>query len=172
MEMDAPRRRGLPPVNRTEAAPVAAIEAAPVTATAKEAADSAKPTRRRKRGDVAGMSLKLAAPAREGYVRRWFNDSNNRIAEAGELAYDHVKDPSIQSSGSDSRISRLVGTKANGEPLRSYLMETPLEEYERGTADREEFNRRVDEAITTGSDFTGQMPQSETYGRGSIQRDR
>lgn len=162
--MNAPRRRGRPPAAQIEATqPIDSGEAPEATGT---------PTRRRKRGSVGGMSLKLAAKARPGYQRRWFNDDNNRIAEAQELAYDFVTDPSIQSSGSDSRISRLVGTKANGEPLRAFLMETPLEEYEHGQAEKEAFNRRVDEAITTGSDFTGQMPQSETYGRGSIERDR
>lgn len=163
--MTAPRRRGRPPATKTEA-PAQAAE------TSEAAEANPAPTRRRKRGQVGGMSLKLAAKARPGYQRRWFNDDNNRIAEAQELAYDFVTDPSIQSSGSDSRISRLVGTKANGEPLRAFLMETPLEEYEQGQAEKEAFNRRVDEAITTGSDFTGQMPQSETYGRGSIERDR
>jgi hypothetical protein len=163
--MNGPRRRGF--------APAAQAETQPQMATPPDVAqEDAAPTRRRKRGDVGGMSLKLSAKARPGFMRRWFNDANNRIAEAQDLAYDFVSDQSIQSTGSDTRISRLVGTQANGEPLRAFLMETPLEEYEAGLSDKEAFNRRVDEAITTGSDFTGQMPSSETYGQGSIQRDR
>lgn len=160
--MNAPRRRGRPPAN-----PIIAAEPAAETTT-----EAGAPTRRRKRGKIGGMSLKLDAPARPGFIRRWVNDQNNRLAETQELAYDFVTDQSIQSSGSDTRISRLVGTQANGEPLRAYLMETPEEEFAEGSKEKEAFNRRVDEAITTGSDFTGQMPSKETYGHGEITRDR
>lgn len=160
--MNAPRRRGRPP---------AAI--IPSTETVGETpSDAAAPTRRRKRGKIGGMSLKLEAPSKPGFVRRWVNDQNNRIAETQDLAYDFVTDQSIQSSGSDTRVSRLVGNQANGEPLRAYLMETPVEEFIEGVKEKEAFNRRVDEAITTGSDFTGQMPSKETYGHGEITRDR
>jgi len=118
------------------------------------------------------MQLKLSAPLRAGFVRRWFNDDGNRIAEAEELAYEHVTEDGIQSSDPSSRVSRLVGTKANGEPLRAYLMETPVEEYAHGVREREAITRQVDEAIAAGRDSTGQMDSNETYGRGSIQRDR
>lgn len=158
MENQAPRRRGRPPQSA-------------VAATTETTSDAPALPGRRRRASVGGHSLKLSAPARDGYVRRWFNDDNNRIAEAKELAYEHVTDQSAQSSSSDTRISRLVGTKANGEPLRAFLMETPVEEYAAGQAEREAQNRMVDEAITAGRDSTGQMT-SETYGRGSIQRDR
>lgn len=157
---DMPRRRGRPPANpapvATEAEPAVAAENLPG---------------RRRRASVGGMAMKLFAPARDGFVRRWFNDKDNRIAEAEELAYTHVTDPSVKSSSSDSRISRLVGTKPNGEPLSAFLMETPVDEYAAGRSEKETQNRMVDEAITAGRDSTGQMT-SETYGRGSIQRDR
>jgi hypothetical protein len=166
MDPNPPRRRGRPPANPTiAAAPVAAQAAAP-------AATEAKPTSRRRRASVGGAALKLGAPARPGFQRRWFNDDKNRIADAGELAYDHVSEGSAQASGTDSRVSRLVGTKASGEPLRAYLMETPIELYAEGVAEREAQNRLVDEAIVAGRDSTGQMPSNETYGQGSIQRDR
>jgi hypothetical protein len=164
MESQEPRRRGRPPIDR---GPQSAAEAAPETTSA--------PTKRRRRASVGGHRLKLQAPARDGYVRRWVNDDGNRIAEAQELAYDHVTDSGIQTSSADSRISRLVGTKANGEPLRAFLMETPATEYAAGCSDKEAIARQVDEAIAAGRDSTGQMssiPESETYGRGSIQRDR
>lgn len=140
-----------------------------------DAATTAQPTTRRRRGALGGQRLKLQAPERPGYVRRWVNDDGNRIAEAKELAYDHVTDSGIDTSSADSRISRLVGTKPNGEPLRAFLMETPADEYAAGVADKEVHARQVDEAIAAGRDSTGQMssvPEAETYGRGSIQRDR
>lgn len=167
MTEEAPRRRGRPPAERGPGAnPAPAVSAGP---------SAAEPAKRRRRAPVGGLRLKLDAPARPGFVRRWFNDEGNRIAEAGELAYDHVTQDGVQTSAVDSRISRLVGTKANGEPLRAFLMETPVEEYAAGQADKEATARQVDEAIEAGRDSTGQMssiPQSEVYGQGSITRDR
>jgi hypothetical protein len=134
--------------------------------------DDALPKRRRRKS-VGTASLKLAAPMRPGFTRRWVNDQDNRIADAVELGYDHVSEQGIQSSSPDSRVSRLVGTKANGEPLRAFLMETPNELYAEGVDEKETHNRLVDEAIAAGRDSTGHMPRTnETYGRGSIQRDR
>jgi hypothetical protein len=130
------------------------------------------PVTRRRRASVGGFSLKLGAKTRPGFTRRWFNDDGNRIADAHDLGYDHVTEEGITSSDPSSRISRLVGTKANGEPLRAYLMETPDELFAEGVAEKEARNRLVDDAITAGCDSTGQMTHSETYGQGSIQRDR
>src|SRR6478736_2295568 len=102
------------------------------------------PITRRRRSAVGGHALKLDAPTRPGYVRRWFNDEGNRLADAHELGYDPVHDPKAQSSDLGSGISRLVGTKANGEPLRAYLMETPDELHRQGLAEKEARNRLVD----------------------------
>lgn len=113
--------------------------------------------------------MKLTAPTREGYVRRWVNDSDNRLANAGELAYDYVTDTSIQSSDAGARISRLVGTKANGEPLRAYLMETPQAEYAAGVAEREATHLQIEQAIIAGRDSTGRMDESIVHdGHGEI----
>lgn len=159
MEQTEPQRRGRPPKMQAD-----------MTDTAER---SATPPKRRRRASVGGHSLKLQAPPRPGYVRRWVNDEGNRIANAEELAYDFVLDTSIQGTGEGSRVSRLVGTKANGEPLRAYLMETPEEEYRAGQADKEAHNRQIDDAIMQGVDTTGQIaPKGEQYGEGSIKRDR
>ena len=160
MESIEPERRGRPPLNQTGDVLAGNLSA------------PAAPGRRR-RASVGGHAMKLRAPQREGYVRRWVNDDGNRIADATELAYDFVLDTSIEGTGDGSRVSRLVGTKANGEPLRAYLMETPVEEYRAGLAEKEALNRQIDDAITRGEDSTGQLaPASEQYGEGSIKRDR
>lgn len=157
-ELDLPRRRGRAPMSDTPA---------PVL----ETGETNTPGRRR-RSRVGGHAFKLTAAERPGYVRRWVNDTNNRIAEAQELAYDFVSDPAIQSTGEGSRISRLVGTKANGEPLRAYLMETPVEEYRAGVAEKEAELRQIDEAMHGIVDETGQSaPRGEQYGQVSIKRD-
>jgi hypothetical protein len=131
------------------------------------------PTKRRRRAKVGGHAMKLLAPARPGYTRRWVNDDSNRIAQADDLAYDFVYEPDAQSTDVGSRISRLVGTKANGEPLRAYLMETPDELYAEGLAEKAAHNQQIDEAISAGSPVDGRIaPDAEQYGQGSIKRDR
>jgi hypothetical protein len=153
-------RRGRPPNNPNSPADTAP-EAAPA------------PTSRRRRSQVGDFAMKLLAPARPGFMRRWFNDKDNRIADAGELAYDHVMQAGIETSDPGARISRLVGTKPNGEPMRAYLMETPTELYAEGVAERESHNRLVEQAILDGRDSTGKMgTDAPIYGQGSIQRDR
>jgi len=154
-----PVRRGRPPVKDKAAS---------------EAENLATPrVGRRRRASVGGHALKLSAPPREGFVRRWVNDKDNRLAEAQELAYDFVEDPSIKSNGEGSKVSRLVGTKANGEPLRAYLMETPVEEFRAGTKEKEAHLKELDEAMHAIVDEAGKrVPQSEQTGRVSIQQDR
>ena len=150
------RRRGRPPVN-----------AAPAVAAAEP---TAAPTKRRRRASVGGHAMKLSAPPRAGFVRRWFNDLNNRIADAEELAYDHVSEPGIKTDDPSSRVRRVVGTKANGEPLYSYLMETPNELYAEGVAEKEARNAEVDTAIREGRDSTGSGDL--VRGQGSIEVER
>ena len=162
-----PVRRGRAPLRAPAkpAAPTAEVNAeAEATPIAKD--------KRRRRSSTGGHALKLAAPTRDGYTRRWVNDDGNRIADSEELAYSFVNDKGITSTDPGSRISRLVGTKANGEPLRAYLMETPDELYAEGVAEKEAHNRQIDDAIAAGRDSTGQMSSTETYGQGSITRDR
>lgn len=156
-----PRRRG----RRAASAPHGLDAAVPVAAAQDAPADAA-PAKRRRRSSVGGFHMKLETPQREGFQRRWFNDTPGRIANAEELAYDHVTESGIKSDSPDSRVRRLVGTQANGQPLYAYLMETPVEEYRAGQAEREETHRQVDIAIRDGRDATGRI--SNGYGEGSI----
>lgn len=142
-------------------------------AQAEAAMDATAPASgRRRRASVGGHALKLSAPSKPGMVRRWFNDLGNRIADAADLAYDFVTDGSAKTDAPGSRISRLVGTKANGEPLHAFLMETPEDEYAWGLAEKEAHNRKVDEAIRDGRDSTGQHQSDGYAGHGSIKSDR
>ena len=155
---DTPPRRGRPPVGEKSAT---------------DALTDVPRVGRRRRASVGGHALKLQAPTREGYVRRWVNDNGNRIANAQELAYDFVLDTSVAGTGEGSRVSRLVGTKENGEPLRAYLMETPVEEYQAGSDEKEAHLKALDAAMHAIVDETGQrVPGSEQYGQVSITRDR
>lgn len=151
-------------------------DAAPPEAPQQAHDDAGQPQKRRRRGKLGGFSLKLQAPQREGETRRWVNDEGNRIANLRELGYEFVSETGIQTSSPGSRVSRLVGTKANGEPLHAFLMETPDELYAEGQAEKEAVARSVDEAITRGDGtLDGQMsqiPQDQRYGQGSIRPDR
>lgn len=157
-------RRGRPP----KAIPAVTQELADT-----ETETPGTPVKRRRRASVGGHALKLQAPERPGYVRRFFNDTGNRLAEADALGYDVVSDPGIQSTDLGSSVSRLAGVKPTGEPLRTVLMETPEELYAQGMAEREAHNRQIDEAITAGIPTEGQIaPAGQQFGEGSIQRDR
>lgn len=121
------------------------------------APDDDEAPRRRKRASVGGFHLKLTAPERKGYHRRWFNDTPGRLAVAEDLAYTHVEDGSIRSDGTDSRVRRLVGTQANGQPLYAYLMETPEREYAYGAKEKAEAIRANEEAIREGRSEQGSI---------------
>lgn len=158
------------PDGDTIAAPVASVAAQPVPEPAPEPepATDAAPTRRRKRADVGGVHLRLGAPARPGFQRRWVNDEPGRIALLHELAYEHVSEQGIKSDGPDSRVRRLVGTQAGGAPQNAYLMETPDAEFQAGVREKEEARKPFDEAIQRGEDplnsgLTAQVQSHDSY---------
>lgn len=167
-----PRRRGPnKPKVATVAGPDGDMVQAPVMPTPmtqETTPDPAhKPTRRRKRADVNGQHLKLAAPPREGYMRRWVNDKPGRLAMFQKLAYDFVEDASIESDGTDSRIRRTVGTQEGGAPQYAYLMETPLEEYQHGVDEKEESRAAFEAAINRGDDPLGSSLTTKTESHSS-----
>ena len=182
----SPRRRGRPP--RAQLSPEDQTLANEIKDQVDGKLDDAPPVQladvlpnvkaeepRRRRKKVGAAALKLAAPSRPGFTRRFFNDDGNRIADAHELGYTPVQDTRPKTPGLGSHDSRHVGTKATGEPLRALLMETPDELYAEGQAEREALAAQIDQAITAGQDATGQMsqiPGNEKYGQGSIKTDR
>lgn len=167
------RRRGRQPAEAPAEAPVSLAAVVP---TMQQDTSAEKAPKRRRRASVGGFALKLGATVRKGFVRRWFNDKDNRLAEAEELGYEHVTETGLKTSSPGSRVSRLVGTKANGEPLHAFLMETPDELYAEGMAEREAVARQVDEAIRAGKATSdgqmSQIPDGETFGHGEIRSDR
>lgn len=146
--MHEPTRRGRPP-----------------RAQESEVTESTEPTvtRRRRRAPVEGGGLKLHAPERKGYVRRFVNDTGNRIAEMQELGYTFVDEPSADTHGPGSRINRLAGTQDGGAPLKTYLMETPIELFEQGEREKEEERSEVDLAINQGRDPSGEVDPRHSY---------
>ena len=93
---------------------------------------------RKKRLLLGGVSQKLASSARPGYVRRWFNDTGNRLAEAKEAGYEFVDgDPRARSTDTGSRLSQVVGSQESGQGMRGYLMEKQEDWYREDMAEKQ-----------------------------------
>lgn len=156
------RRRGRPPASSE------ALVAAPQV---QEASDATPPSRRRPRASAGGFGLKLTAPERPGFVRRFVNDKPGRVADMERLGYTLVNDPagegSSRTDGQGTRISRHAGVTDNGAPMQTYLMETPVEEHNYGLTDREEARQPFEEAIRRSVDPTGQVEGAYKPGDGS-----
>lgn len=130
--------------------------------------------KRRRRASVGGFALKLDAPKREGYVRRWVNGDPARIAVLEDLGYAMVSEPAgkdtKRTDGQGTRISRHAGKLESGAPMQAFLMETPIEEYNAGIAEKEDRLKPFEEAIRSGADPTGGLDKGEIYqpGRSTI----
>jgi len=159
-----PPRRGRPPKGLAD---LIAAEKGEIAAPAPVAEKPAKAPERRRRAKIGEHALKLKAPERAGYKRRFALATPNRIAELEDLGYTVVTDASIPTSGLGSgTVQRPAGTGAGGAYNRHILMETPDELYAQGRDEIEAQNRKVDQSIRGGRDNTGQLDHS--YGEGSI----
>lgn len=129
---------------------------------------------RRKRGPVGGFTLKLDAPARSGFVRRFVNDDPARIRAMEELGYtlvnERASDGASRTEGQGTRISRHAGKDENGKAFQTVLMETPVEEYQLGLEDKEQARKPFEDAITRSADTTGQVPDAYQPGQSTIRR--
>lgn len=117
--------------------------------------------RRRPRATTGGFSLKLEAPTRPGFVRRFVNGDPNRILKMEALGYTLVNERAgegtARTDGKGTRITRHAGKTEHGAPMHAVLMETPEHEYAYGAADKEEARKAVEDVIRRSADPTGQM---------------
>jgi len=97
---------------------------------------NARPTDRNETGRSARVPLgmkqaALAASVREGFQRRWVNDTAGRLQQAEQGGYTFVaQDPTAKSTDVGARTSRIVGKDENGQGMRAYLMEIPMDWYQ------------------------------------------
>lgn len=85
-----------------------------------------RPTRRPDRAD------RLSAPPREGFHRRWMNDSAGRIAKMQAMGYEIVTeniDMNTSGTGDPSQESTIVRREVGGG-MFAILMEIPQEWYD------------------------------------------
>lgn len=116
--------------------------------------------------------MKLNATSREGYVRRWVNDDNTRLADFTAGGYTFVHDAKAGDAagnditareGIDSRVSRVVGKNVDGHPIRAYLMEIKQDWYDE---DQKAKQTRIDEQeaqMKRGADSHGAVGRDERY---------
>lgn len=99
---------------------------------------------------------KLSVPVRPGYVRRWMNDEEGRLATAEQGGYQFVEDQKLQIGVQDidsvnrdlgARVSRVVD-KSTGK--KAYLMEIQEEFYNEDQATKMRAVDETDSAIRNG----------------------
>jgi len=116
---------------------------------------------RRRRPSTGGFALKLDAPQREGYQRRFVNGDPARIQAMQELGYSFVADPAAEGNKrTDSvgtRISRHAGKLDSGAPMQAFLMETPDNLHAEGLAEKETARQPFEDAIRRSADTTGEV---------------
>lgn len=112
---------------------------------------------RRKRKPVGATQLRLEAPVRPGYVRRWVSDIKNRLIrfEEGGWAFVQNKNDADKSSGvhaqtSDSRVRQVVDRAVGGQPIYGYLMEIERALYDEDQATKASELSELDEQLRGG----------------------
>lgn len=119
------------------------------------------------RRPFAERQMRLYAPSRPGFRRRWVNDVPGRVAHFQERGYKHVTE-------GGKPISKVVSVKANGGGLDGYLMEIPIqwaEEDERASqraADEIEATIRRGE-VAVGDGSNRYVPRDVSTGQPLIQ---
>lgn len=136
--------------------------------------------KKRRKGTALGVHhLKLSVPdglIPSDKIGRWINDVDNRIEMALNSDYEFVtnKDNAhigngIRNENTDigSKISKIVGSGKNGEPIRAYLMMIDRDWYEEDQAKKEEKNNMIEQAIRVPGYGAGQkgLEKSSMYGK-------
>ena len=124
---------------------------------------------RRRRAPLSALKQKLAAPQREGFVRRWVDNDPSRMRQMAEMGYSPVQDTGLPSDSIGTPTARFGGKRANGEPQHLVLMETPAEDYALGVREKEEQLAPFETALKAGKDTTGQLENTyEPANRSSL----
>lgn len=97
-----------------------------------------------------GMRNVLAAEKRQGYVRRWFNDVDDRLSRAKDAGWTPVltdADAADPRAGSGSQMGSVVA-KSVGGGVRGVLMEIPQEFYDEDKAAKEARIARTEQGLS------------------------
>lgn len=107
---------------------------------------------------IGSARQQLTTEEREGYHRHWINDVGDRIEKALAGGYTFIpkagfkagEGPEQGHTDLGSVVSKIVGTKANGEPLRAYRMEIPIDWYRADQERKHEPTRELMREISRG----------------------
>ncbi len=153
------------PVPEAPVAPVAAApvpEAAPaMPAPASEEAIRLAATMRRKatREKAAGMNIysgqRMGAAQRPGFHRHWINDTAGSLEEMLDNGYTFVEDDNATIEDDDLGNRKSLQVSKNGPPVRAYLMEIPLDQYEEDQRAKETLIQQNENSIRRATDGIG-----------------
>lgn len=118
-----------------------------------------------------GMRNVLAAEQRTGYVRRWVNDTEDRLERAQAAGYAPVLKPADAAdprAGSGSQIGSPVA-KSVGGGVRAVLMEIPKEFYDEDKAAKNARIDRTEQGLSRQPGIKGHQYGS-VYGKVQVSR--
>lgn len=118
------------------AAPPPATTAVSVPKSAARSRAEEIRAQRRGRPDFGKGKMRLGAKIEPGFVGRWVNGDEARIAQLKERGYEFVDKPAAENNSDlgGSHQSVVVGSKADGSGRRDYLMQIPKEIYDEDQA--------------------------------------
>ena len=123
---------------------------------------------RKQRVPLGVPRLKMSVTERDGFQRRWINDTGGRLAQAEEGGYCFVKregaefkeaDAKNQNSGVNNCISKVV----NSDGTRSYLMEIPMAMYESDQLAKMAKIDELENGLRVGDDAHGKTGRDGRY---------
>ena len=108
----------------------------------------------------------LDYPAREGYTRRIVCDRHGRLDKFLAGGWSFVQQDALEEKsagalkattreGVDSRVSQVVGSHKDNQPMTGYLMEIPVELYEEDQAEKMEHIDNLESGLRQGTDTDG-----------------
>lgn len=122
----------------------------------------ARPKNRPKRTPIASRNI-LTTEQRDGYVRRWVNDTPGRIKMFEEAGYEAVREPTKvgdNRAGEASNVGSSVMNKDVGGGQNAILMEIPIEYYQEDQAAKEQGLKKHEASLIPDE------LMSDTYGDG------
>ena len=109
----------------------------------------ARPKNRPTRTPIATRNI-LTTDQREGYVRRWVNDTPGRIKMFEEAGYEPVRDATKvgdDRAGEASNVGSSVTRKDVGAGQDAVLMEIPIEYYKEDQAAKEQHLENLETSL-------------------------
>jgi|SRR5208283_3243008 len=171
------------PVRKTRQPVVKAVPKDPIILTevvedpmavAPEPAPASKREERRRRTPLGGLRMKLSVPEnlrKPGYTQQWWPEDH--VIEAQDGGFQFINDKpaleigegqgAMERKGLDSRVSRVTGSRQDGSPQRSYLMEIETEYWNEDKAADHKASQEVIDNMRRGVDSGGAPGQDGRY---------